>query len=134
MRAVYRNIHGIQISRDRKGANHHVDEKHLTYGEVRVDSFDQALSHASRYVKCSTAAFYDIGSGTGKAVFCAAYNLHVTFTKACGIELVPELCQASQGALDMLANSLKAAQNHSNKLNLRVVIQYRLRMIKRNSL
>ena len=78
MRAVYRNIHGIQISRDRKGANHHIDEKHLTYGEVRVDSFDQALSHASRYVK-GTAVTILVA---GQVKLFERYNLHVTFTKA----------------------------------------------------
>jgi hypothetical protein len=113
LRVIYRDIHGIQISRDRR--DHLIDEKHLTYGEVRIDSFDQALNLASRYVKCGNAAFYDIGSGTGKAVFCAAYNTHITFTKACGIELVPELCQASQGALDLLTESLKIAKKTSKE-------------------
>ena len=78
-RAMYRDIHGIQIS----GTIPRV--KHLTYGEVRVDSFDQALSHASRYLRRDDrASVFDVGSGTGKAVLSAAYNSHIAFSKAWG--------------------------------------------------
>ena len=111
-RALYRNVRGITISAEvrkqgegatcRKcGGDDDKDDAHLTYGEIRVESFDLALSHASNYCsvglndkgKCDKQrnVFYDLGSGTGKALFAAAFNLHHPFDACVGLEIMPEL-------------------------------------------
>lgn len=129
-RALYRNVRGITISAEvrkqgegatcRKcGGDDDKDDAHLTYGEIRVESFDLALSHASNYCsvglndkgKCDKQrnVFYDLGSGTGKALFAAAFNLHHPFDACVGLEIMPELSDVASATLDMFKSSVATA-------------------------
>jgi len=71
----------------------------LTYGEVLPDSFYAVLSQVPRE---PGGAFYDLGSGSGKAGLLAA--LLFDFQKIVGVELVPELVDVSNAALARLSD------------------------------
>lgn len=45
------------------------EERHLTYGEIKFDSFVEILSSVPKIDQCQV--FYDFGSGVGKAVLAA---------------------------------------------------------------
>lgn len=67
----------------------------LSYGEIKFESFGSLLCNLSKYgVNISGLYnFVDIGSGTGKAVICAA--LMGVFEKCTGIEIIAELHKTS---------------------------------------
>ena len=118
-RILYRYIRGILISSEvRKvvdGDTGKKDDAHLTYGEIRVESFDLALSHASKYCSINTAEkehniFYDLGSGTGKALFVAAFNLHHHFECVRGIEIMTELHDVTKQVLERYKLGMTAAE------------------------
>jgi SAM-dependent methyltransferase len=67
----------------------------LTYGEIVPASFDAFLRHANPR---KGEVFYDLGSGSGKAVIYAA--LAFDFSKAIGIELVPGLNELARQVLE----------------------------------
>lgn len=68
----------------------------LTYGEVKFESLASALScHCDMKSK---NIFYDVGSGSGRGVFCAA--LCHDFKKLVGLEIVPGLNTAAQRQLE----------------------------------
>src|SRR5882672_8410020 len=60
----------------------------FVYGEIEFPSFYLLLEKTKPQ---AGQVFYDLGSGSGKAVFAAA--LAFDFSKACGIELLPGLYQ-----------------------------------------
>lgn len=62
---------------------HLMQNKEFVYGEIDFLSFYCILKRATPK---EGDIFYDLGSGTGKAVFCAAYFFH--FSKSKGIELL----------------------------------------------
>lgn len=64
----------------------------LTYGEIDFDGFWQMLVDAG--LTQNHQVFYDLGSGTGKAVIVAAMSGY--FKKVIGIELLSYLFQASE--------------------------------------
>lgn len=65
---------------------HHIDGEQFTYGEILPSSFAQLLNLTS---PVAGEIFYDLGCGSGKAVFCAP--LCFPFLKAKGVELLPPL-------------------------------------------
>lgn len=69
--------------REEKSLN---DEKSLIYGEVEFDSFYRILRKIN---PPSGGVFYDLGSGTGKALFVA--RLTRDFDKCIGIEILESL-------------------------------------------
>jgi hypothetical protein len=89
------------------------------YGEIRFDSFSDILgqvrpillrrlaslrrlndlsSSSSSSIAGNGLTFYDIGSGTGKAVVSAM--LSCDFTRCVGVELVPDLHMAGVAAME----------------------------------
>lgn len=84
--------------RDRKQLN---DEKSLIYGEVEYDSFYRVL----RKINSPGGVFYDLGSGTGKAVFAA--RLTQDFTRCIGIEILQGLHRQACVVLDRYNTSLR---------------------------
>ena len=72
----------------------HMTNKEFIYGEIDFLSFHNILENAQPQLG---EVFYDLGSGTGKAVFAAA--LFFDLSKACGIELLPPLYEKSTNQL-----------------------------------
>ncbi len=88
---IYQDINGYTLSNDYRKA-HNIEEKSLTYGEIKIPEFSKILEH------CAVTAgqkFYDIGSGTGKTCLLANFVFGLNAT---GIEIVPDLYQAAEQA------------------------------------
>ncbi|CEK12106.1 hypothetical protein [Legionella hackeliae] len=86
--ALYANVDGFALS---KRAREDKDALEYVYGEIEFESFIALLS------LCKTNAstiFYDLGSGTGKAVIACALVFEVQ--KSCGIEIFPTLHNCAQ--------------------------------------
>lgn len=100
---LYKNTNGAQLSKQDRG-NTIKDAFSLVYGEIVFDSFTSILAKA----EINTGEiFYDLGSGTGKAVIAAA--LLYDFSKCIGIEILPALYQSSLEKLNTLP-SVKTVQ------------------------
>ena len=89
---LYQTVNGFEISKSARQEN---DALEYVYGEIEFEPFIALLS----LCKPSTdTVFYDLGSGTGKAVLA----MHMVFKlhKSCGIELFPALhaCAEAQKA------------------------------------
>lgn len=106
---LYRDVNGAILSRAER-ERLHIDAYSLTYGEIDFYAFQQILAVVAPQ---KNQIFYDLGSGTGKAVFAAA--LLYDFAKVCGIELLPALQQQSQYLYDELLKYPKAVQYFSDK-------------------
>lgn len=76
--------------------------KSFVYGEVVPDSFYQLLADVSPQ---PGQVFYDLGSGTGKAVFLA--HLLYDFSHCKGIELVEPLYEASHQVSKMYESEIR---------------------------
>jgi hypothetical protein len=74
-----------------------IPKANLVYGEIGF--FGLAEIFCTFLDMRSLRTFYDIGSGSGGAVFAAAL-LH-NFTKLCGIEIISNLAIASRKQLDL---------------------------------
>jgi SAM-dependent methyltransferase len=83
--SLYASINGYYVSMNAKRKLAYTD-KTLTYGEVLFESFSEILHDA---VPRTGEIFYDLGSGTGKAVLIA--NLLFPFSKTVGIELLKDI-------------------------------------------
>ena len=90
---LYSDIDGYKVSALGR-ARSDSKNKTLTYGEVAPDSFFQILSSVSPQ---AGEVFYDLGSGTGKAVMLA--GLSFPFQKVVGVEILSELSQVAQSVL-----------------------------------
>ena len=85
----------------------------LTYGEINFDSFSDII-HTIKYDLRGLSGgeiFYDLGSGSGKAVF-AASLLH-DFSKCCGIEILSSLHALSLECLQTWTSS-SAIDSHTD--------------------
>lgn len=82
---------------------HHVINRDFIYGEIDFLSFHNMLEKAKPQPK---EIFYDLGSGSGKAVFAAA--LFFNFSKSCGIELLSPLYKKAH---DLLNNAKNLSHN-----------------------
>lgn len=87
---LYRHVRGKTISKlTRRLLGIKSDE--FVYGEIEFLSFYHILEKIQPQ---AGEVFYDLGSGSGKAVFAAA--LSFDFSKVCGIELLPALHRKAQ--------------------------------------
>lgn len=90
---LYSNVSGYDHSaKARRRLSY--EDKSLTYGEVAPSSFKEILDAVSPK---PTDNFYDLGSGTGKAVFLARFLYD--FAKTIGIEKLDDLYHASKDVL-----------------------------------
>ncbi|MBI4225995.1 SAM-dependent methyltransferase [Candidatus Roizmanbacteria bacterium] len=87
--SLYSGVDGYNISSKARKNLPYASKAH-TYGEVTPDGFKKVLSDAKAK---PGGIFYDLGSGTGKAVMLAA--LLGKFPKLVGIEIIKELYQVS---------------------------------------
>ena len=79
-----------------------VRNKEFIYGEIDFLSFYTMLEKAE---PSDQTIFYDLGAGAGKAVFTAGLFFNVS--KACGLELLPPLCNTATSCLRKAANILE---------------------------
>ncbi len=120
IRGLYSRVRGIEICLSHKdeldSLRSDESDTSLTYGEIVSTSFEQLLVDALRTLvslgrRPTNLVFYDLGSGTGKAIIttglCFAYN---TFTSAIGLEIVPSLHEAACGVLRRFRNCITAAE------------------------
>lgn len=94
---LYKDINGARLSKQDRGSVC-ADDFSLVYGEVIFKSFLELLELAHPK---KNDVFYDLGSGTGKAVIAAA--LTQPFSKCVGIELLPSLYKASESVLSHMS-------------------------------
>ena len=103
---LFEPINGFEIS---KQARAHRDAMEYTYGEIEFLPFIALLSLTN---PTTESIFYDLGSGTGKAVIAAA--MVFPLKKSCGIELFNPLhdaaCQQQQKL--MLIPEYQQAASH----------------------
>lgn len=66
----------------------------LVYGEVTYEGFGAMLRHVNH---ANSKSFFDLGSGTGKAVILA--SLLGNFSELVGVEIIPDLHAASEKVL-----------------------------------
>lgn len=84
---LYKGVNASAASRkDRKRLN--LQEDAFIYGEIAFLSFFNILTKVNPQ---PDDIFYDLGCGSGKALYTAA--LYFPFTKVNGIELLPALCK-----------------------------------------
>jgi SAM-dependent methyltransferase len=91
---LFEGVDGYKLSFESRNQLGFYDQG-LTYGEIFFDTFYKMLEKTQPK---EGEVFYDLGSGTGKAVF-AAYFLF-PFSKTVGIEILPTLYQASKTILE----------------------------------
>ncbi|OQS00826.1 calcineurin-like phosphoesterase [Thraustotheca clavata] len=115
---------GKEISRKERQEHELLHEKSLVYGEVDYLAFLDVLSKVP--IKPGMI-FYDLGSGTGRAVFLARLNFD--FAKCIGIEILLGLHEAAaqicrnykefvQPTISTTSNVLSVAFFHSSFLDL----------------
>lgn len=107
----YQDMDGMKISiteRERL----HTEDPSFTYGEITFASIATSLMIAK---PAPNEVFYDLGSGSGKAVFCAA--LLYPWKECCGIEYLPALSECSTHILDRLQQSFDAKTYFSTALH-----------------
>ena len=94
LHTVSAECNGFQLSREARAES---DALEYVYGEITPKAFVALLT----LVKPNgSTVFYDLGSGTGKAVLACAMLFDVK--KSCGIELFPNLDQAAKQQLQHL--------------------------------
>jgi SAM-dependent methyltransferase len=108
--SLYSDINGYNISSKARKKIMSSD-KALTYGEVVPQEFFKILSEVNPK---PGEVFYDLGSGLGKAVFLA--SLFFDFSKIVGIELLDDLCQASQSVLTRFEKEIKPNLREKNQV------------------
>lgn len=82
-----------KISRSEREANGFLGDANLIYGEVDFKNFSKVLRVATSCLQGPARAFFDLGSGTGRAVFVAC--LTCGFQVLEGAEIVVGLHEAS---------------------------------------
>ncbi|KTC76994.1 hypothetical protein [Legionella brunensis] len=85
---LYGHIDGFTLSRIARMKS---DAMKYIYGEIDFESFIALLSLCNPN---AATIFYDLGSGTGKAVIACALVFDIQ--KSCGIEILPALHQCAQ--------------------------------------
>lgn len=98
---LYETVSGSTISLAGREA-HQYKSKSFVYGEVLFDTFYKIIKEIDPK---PGEIFYDLGSGTGKAVFIAHLAFH--FSKAIGIEYVDSLYEASMNVLKKYETEIK---------------------------
>lgn len=107
---------GKALSKKERAATGRGDVQSLVYGEVDFQSF----VHVLRKAVGPTAGkrFYDLGSGTGKAVFAA--RLTQDFEECIGVELLEGLYRASEAVSDRFASQVRQylSTEHSQRTRM----------------
>lgn len=86
---------GKTLSKSERDQKHLNDEKSLIYGEVEFQSFYRVLRKINPQ---PGLIFYDLGSGTGKAVFIARFTQD--FARCLGIEILQSLHTQARKIVD----------------------------------
>ncbi|HLF66323.1 MAG TPA: hypothetical protein VI522_01770 [Gammaproteobacteria bacterium] len=92
----YEKISGFNLAKEARNIQQLHGYEYI-YGEVDLTSFAWLLRHC--YIDADTV-FYDLGSGVGKAVVCAAQLYD--FKKVCGIEQLTLLYECAQQVAQQL--------------------------------
>ncbi len=108
--SLYSNVNGYYVSMNAKRKLAYTD-KTLTYGEVLFDSFSEILFEAAPK---TGEVFYDLGSGTGKAVLIA--NLLFPFSKTVGVELLKDINDVALQVAQRFDSEFKHAISKEKKL------------------
>ena len=104
---IFEQVDGFCLSRKSRTEN---DAMEYVYGEIDFESFIAVLS----LTKIDTnTIFYDLGSGTGKAVIACAMVFNPS--KSIGVEIFPAL-HASATAQQKKLNQLPEYKDQANKL------------------
>ncbi|MBI2051348.1 SAM-dependent methyltransferase [Candidatus Roizmanbacteria bacterium] len=110
--SLYDSIDGYALSlRGRKKLPFY--DRGLTYGEIVPDSFFTILKEVEPK---DGEMFYDLGSGTGKAVILAA--LLFNFSKAVGIEIVEDLHHTAEKILVRFNEEIRPTLPNSAKTDI----------------
>jgi SAM-dependent methyltransferase len=99
LRRLYHDINPAAISMEARKKQGLSEDPTYTHGEVTFYSFVNILEMADPK---AGEVFYDLGSGSGKAVFIA--GLAFDFKKACGVEKLDDLYNLSMTLLAKLKN------------------------------
>ncbi len=99
---LYKKINSTKISVNYREL-HNIKDNSFTYGEIEVEEFLKILDLVDFR---RDSIFYDLGSGSGKAVI-SAY-LYKNPQKAIGIEYIPDLVNISKQVLLKLKEILKS--------------------------
>ena len=83
--SLYQGIDTYQVSLNSK-KRQSTNDPNYTYGEINFDSFVEILKLCN---PSPNSTFYDLGSGTGKAIIVA--YLTNSFSKITGVEIIHEL-------------------------------------------
>lgn len=97
-RELYHNIPSFHLAKQARTQQQQFSYEYI-YGEIDFASFAQLLMRCQ--IKPDNV-FYDLGSGAGKAVVCAA--LLYDFKKACGIEQLQLLHECAQQVAEPIAD------------------------------
>ncbi len=97
-RKLYHNVPSFTLAQKARELQQQFSYEYI-YGEIDFSSFSQLLSYCEMTPE---TIFYDLGSGSGKAVMCAA--LLYDFKKVCGIEHLELLHNCAQNISKQLAN------------------------------
>ena len=108
----YRGVSGKFISKIYRYV-HFIRNKEFIYGEIDFLSFYDLLKKTAPQ---EGDIFYDLGSGTGKAVFCAALFFNLSHAK--GIELLVPLHEKAQFFLKNIQNS------YNQNFNPKTIIEF----------
>lgn len=88
---LYSDVNGYTVSSQARNKLAFHDKAH-TYGEIKPDSFYEIIKKANPK---DGEVFYDLGSGTGKAVILA--HLLFSFKKCIGIEVLKDVSETAEG-------------------------------------
>lgn len=94
---LYKDTHPYRLSIEERKAKGLAEDSTLTYGEVTFYNFVRILESAKL---APGQIFYDLGSGSGKAVMIA--GLVFNLAKACGIEKLESLYDLSVSVCNRL--------------------------------
>lgn len=103
---LYQPIDGMKISLAERDRLQIVDSN-FTYGEINPDTFIDMLEVVEPK---PGEVFYDLGSGTGKAVYCAA--LVNNWKKCGGVEILPGLHGAASSLSQVFENMQEVKKLH----------------------
>lgn len=91
--SLYTGIAGYEVSHSQRKRDN-LEDRSLIYGEVLPAGFHQLLTQAN---PPAGGVFYDLGSGSGKAIVLAA--LLGSFSRLVGVEILSDLVETSRSVL-----------------------------------
>lgn len=118
LEALYKKVHA-KSSSIRYRLLHLIQNKDFIYGEIDFLSFYTLLERTS---PSTQDVFYDLGSGSGKAVLSAALFFNVN--KSIGIELLPPLYEQSSTQLEKAIQQFQQNDDEKEYLSQMEHIQF----------